>query len=61
MLFFLQDNVFVSLVCSVQFRVIRQHADDAFYTLQNPKGQIQSFVFDGIHSEHHLNIVFFHC
>jgi len=41
-----KDNVFVSMICSVQFRVIRQHADDAFYKLQNPKEQIQSYVFD---------------
>lgn len=52
----LQDNVFVSVVCSIQYRVVRQNADDAFYELQNPKEQIQSYVFDGWYSEFHSNI-----
>ncbi|KAA3455813.1 somatic embryogenesis receptor kinase 5 [Gossypium australe] len=41
-----KDNVFVQLVCSIQYRVMKRHADDAFYELQNPKEQIQAFVFD---------------
>ncbi|CAB4271294.1 unnamed protein product [Prunus armeniaca] len=41
-----KDNVFVQLVCSIQYRVVRQNADDAFYELQNPKEQIQAYVFD---------------
>ncbi|XP_075111352.1 hypersensitive-induced response protein 4 [Nicotiana tabacum] len=41
-----KDNVFVHLVCSIQYRVIKQNADDAFYELQNPKEQIQAYVFD---------------
>uniref|UniRef100_A0A5B6YVH0 Putative hypersensitive-induced response protein 4 n=1 Tax=Davidia involucrata TaxID=16924 RepID=A0A5B6YVH0_DAVIN len=41
-----KDNVFVQLLCSIQYRVIRQNADDAFYELQNPKEQIQAYVFD---------------
>ncbi|KAK8627887.1 hypothetical protein V6N13_135484 [Hibiscus sabdariffa] len=41
-----KDNVFVQLVCSIQYRVMKQHADDAFYELQNPKQQIQAYVFD---------------
>ncbi|XP_020274988.1 hypersensitive-induced response protein 4 [Asparagus officinalis] len=41
-----KDNVFVQLVCSIQFRVVKQNADDAFYELQNPKEQIQAYVFD---------------
>lgn len=45
--FFLQDNVFVQMLCSIQYRVIKQNADDAFYELQNPKEQIQAYVFDG--------------
>lgn len=44
---FLQDNVFVQMLCSIQYRVIRQNADDAFYELQNPREQIQAYVFDG--------------
>ncbi|XP_059304929.1 protein PPLZ12 [Lycium barbarum] len=41
-----KDNVFVQLLCSIQYRVIRQNADDAFYELQNPTEQIQAYVFD---------------
>lgn len=44
----LQDNVFVQLICSIQYRVVKMNADDAFYELQNPREQIQSYVFDGI-------------
>lgn len=42
-----QDNVFVQLVCSIQYRVVKENADDAFYELQNPQEQIQAYVFDG--------------
>ncbi|KAH7537905.1 hypothetical protein FEM48_Zijuj03G0142500 [Ziziphus jujuba var. spinosa] len=41
-----KDNVFVQIVCSIQYRVVRENADDAFYELQNPKEQIQAYVFD---------------
>lgn len=41
-----KDNVFVQLLCSIQYRILRQNADDAFYELQNPKEQIQAYVFD---------------
>eukprot|EP00250_Pteridium_aquilinum_P023911 c2791_g1_i1 orf=241-1107(-) len=41
-----KDNVFVQLLCSIQYRIIRETADDAFYELQNPKEQIQAYVFD---------------
>lgn len=41
-----KDNVFVQMLCSIQYRVVKQNADDAFYELQNPKEQIQAFVFD---------------
>ncbi|GAA0142831.1 transporter [Lithospermum erythrorhizon] len=41
-----KDNVFVQLLCSIQYRIIKQNADDAFYELQNPKEQIQAYVFD---------------
>lgn len=43
----MQDNVFVQLLCSIQYRVVKENADDAFYELQNPKEQIQAYVFDG--------------
>eukprot|EP00249_Psilotum_nudum_P027562 c35393_g1_i1 orf=262-1131(-) len=41
-----KDNVFVQLLCSVQYQIIQQSANDAFYKLQNPKEQIQAYVFD---------------
>eukprot|EP00245_Coleochaete_scutata_P000287 TRINITY_DN10360_c0_g1_i1.p1 TRINITY_DN10360_c0_g1~~TRINITY_DN10360_c0_g1_i1.p1 ORF type:complete len:294 (+),score=58.19 TRINITY_DN10360_c0_g1_i1:73-954(+) len=41
-----KDNVFVQVVCSVQYRVVRANADDAYYELQNPHEQIQAYVFD---------------
>ncbi|KAH7664703.1 Stomatin/HflK/HflC family protein [Dioscorea alata] len=41
-----KDNVFVQLVCSILYRVIKANADDAFYELQNPREQIQAYVFD---------------
>ncbi|RZC57814.1 hypothetical protein C5167_048738 [Papaver somniferum] len=41
-----KDNVFVQLLCSIQYRVIKHNADDAFYELQNPQEQIQAYVFD---------------
>ncbi|KAJ6826434.1 hypersensitive-induced response protein 4 [Iris pallida] len=41
-----KDNVFVQLLCSIQYRIIKESADDAFYELQNPEEQIQAYVFD---------------
>eukprot|EP00271_Cylindrocystis_brebissonii_P000814 TRINITY_DN11001_c0_g1_i1.p1 TRINITY_DN11001_c0_g1~~TRINITY_DN11001_c0_g1_i1.p1 ORF type:complete len:286 (-),score=50.02 TRINITY_DN11001_c0_g1_i1:1146-2003(-) len=43
-----KDNVFVTLTCSVHYRIIRQNADDAYYELQNPREQIRAYVFDVI-------------
>ena len=37
------------MLCSIQYRVVRAHVDDAFYELQNPREQIQAYVFDGEH------------
>lgn len=45
----MQDNVFVQLICSIQYRVLRENADDAFYELINPVEQIQAYIFDGEH------------
>lgn len=41
-----KDNVFVTIVASVQYMALRAHADDAFYKLVSPTNQIQSYVFD---------------
>ena len=46
-----KDNVFVTVVASVQYRAIADKAYDAFYRLSNAREQIQSYVFDG---NHHL-------
>ncbi|KAL2644189.1 hypothetical protein R1flu_011776 [Riccia fluitans] len=42
----LDDNVFVTVVASVQYRAIQEAAFDAYYKLTNPRSQIQSYVFD---------------
>lgn len=43
-----QDNVFVTLVASIQYRAMSERAADAFYKLSNTKEQIQAYVFDGM-------------
>lgn len=43
-----KDNVFVFVVVSVQYYVVPEKVVDAFYRLQNPQGQITSFVFDTV-------------
>lgn len=42
-----QDNVFVTVVASIQYRALAEKASDAFYKLSNTREQIQSYVFDG--------------
>jgi regulator of protease activity HflC (stomatin/prohibitin superfamily) len=39
-----KDNVFVQMTIAVQYQV--QNAYDAYYKLANPRGQIESYVFD---------------
>ena len=43
----LQDNVFVNVVASIQYRALANKANDAFYKLSNTRSQIQAYVFDG--------------
>lgn len=43
-----KDNVFVTMVASVQYRALSDKAADAFYKLSNTKQQIQAYVFDVI-------------
>lgn len=43
-----KDNVFVFVVVSVQYYVLPAKVTDAFYKLQDAKGQITSFVFDTV-------------
>lgn len=45
-----KDNVFVNVGVAVQFRVINESAYDAFYRLSDPRGQIESYVFDVVRS-----------
>ena len=47
-LIFFQDNVFVTVVASIQYRALADKASDAFYKLSNTREQIQAYVFDGI-------------
>ena len=41
-----KDNVFVNVMVSVQYFVIPKKVPDAFYRLQEPEAQIQSYVYD---------------
>ncbi|KAL9247726.1 hypothetical protein vseg_021128 [Gypsophila vaccaria] len=43
-----KDNVFVTVVASIQYRAIAEKASDAFYKLSNTRSQIQAYVFDVI-------------
>lgn len=46
-----KDSVFVKLKISVQFRVMKGRAYDAFYMLENSQDQITSYVFDVVRAE----------
>ncbi len=46
-----KDDVFVKLIVSVQFKVIKDKVYDAFYKLDNPADQITSFIFDVVRAE----------
>lgn len=43
-----KDNVFVTVVASIQYRALADKASDAFYKLSNTRSQIQAYVFDVI-------------
>ena len=45
------DNVFVKMKVSVQYQVIRNNVQDAYYRLEYPEGQITSYVFDVVRAE----------
>lgn len=45
-----RDNVFVNVAVAVQYRVLVESAYDAYYRLSDPRGQIQSYVFDVVRS-----------
>jgi regulator of protease activity HflC (stomatin/prohibitin superfamily) len=46
-----KDDVFVGMKVSVQYVVLRDKVYDAFYQLENPHGQITSYVFDVVRAE----------
>lgn len=46
-----KDNVFVNLQVSVQFRVGVDQVKEAYYSLDNPRNQIASYVFDDVRAE----------
>lgn len=43
-----KDNVFLQATVSVQYRVLRDAVDKAFYTLENPQQQIEAYVHNAI-------------
>lgn len=43
-----KDNVFVTVVASIQYRALADKASDAYYKLSNTRAQIQAYVFDVI-------------
>ena len=45
------DDVFVILKISVQYRVIDNKVYEAFYELDDPHGQIASYIFDEVRAE----------
>ena len=45
------DNVFVNVQVSVQYKVVREKVKDAYYSLDNARGQIASYVFDDVRAE----------
>lgn len=46
-----KDDVFVKLKVSVQYKVIKDKVEDAFYKLDYPHEQITSYVFDVVRAE----------
>ena len=46
-----KDDVFVKMKVSVQYVVLKNKVYEAFYMLNNPQGQITSYVFDVVRAE----------
>lgn len=46
-----KDDVFVKMKVSVQFRILSDAIYEAFYKLENPLEQINSYVFDTVRAE----------
>jgi len=45
------DDVFVNLQVSVQYSVRKGMVKEAYYSLENPKNQIASYIFDDVRAE----------
>ena len=45
------DDVFVHLRVSVQYQVMKSKLWDAYYSLDNPRNQIASYIFDDVRAE----------
>lgn len=61
LVFLFQDNVFVNVVASIQYRALADKASDAFYKLSNTKTQIQAYVFDGTNLHQISDNIFLYC
>ena len=46
-----KDNVFIKMKVSVQFKVIQDKVNEAFYKLEFPHDQITAYVFDVVRAE----------
>ncbi len=46
-----KDNVFVKLRVSVHLQIHEELVQDAFYKLEDPAGQISSYIFDDVRAE----------
>ncbi|MCO5578017.1 hypothetical protein L7F22_031855 [Adiantum nelumboides] len=45
-----KDNVFVTMVASIQYRVVDKHAKEAYNKLFRPQDQIHAYFFDVVRS-----------
>ena len=45
------DNVFVNLQVSIQFQIDKNKIKESYYSLDHPKNQIASYVFDDVRAE----------
>lgn len=46
-----KDKVSVKVEVTIQYQVLESRAEQAFYRLSNPEGQIKSYVFDQVRAE----------
>jgi len=46
-----KDDVFVHLQVSVQYKISRDKVREAYYSMDNPRNQIASYIFDDVRAE----------